>query len=172
LYHISENGAIEIFIPRPSPSVFPGLNEDVVFAITDKMLHNYLLPRNCPRVGFYKGTGTNPTDIETFFGHTKADYVLAVENAWMKKITSTTIYCYELPANTFTLLDDCAGYYVSYSAVVPTNVRAITNILDALLQRNIELRCMPSLWPLADAVQKSSLQFSLIRMRNATPRRG
>jgi hypothetical protein len=33
-----------------------------------------------------------------------------------------------------------------------------------------ELRFVPSLWPLRDAVVESSLQLSFIRMRNALPR--
>jgi Family of unknown function (DUF6886) len=32
------------------------------------------------------------------------------------------------------------------------------------------LRVMPSLWQLHDAVVASTLQFSIIRMRNAQPR--
>jgi hypothetical protein len=76
-----------------------------------------------------------------------------------------------LPGETFTLLDECAGYYVSRKPVVPVSVKKITGILDELLTRNIELRFVPSLWPLADAVKQSTLYFSLIRMRNATGRR-
>jgi len=171
LYHISEEAVINIFEPRPSPSFFEQVQDNVVFAITEKLLHNYLLPRNCPRVSFYKGEGTSAKDIDRFFAHTSAEFVMAVENAWLQKIAATTIYCYELPAETFTLLDECAGYYVSRKAIVPVSVRPVTNILDELLYRNIELRLVPSLWPLADAVKASTLQFSLIRMRNAMPAR-
>jgi hypothetical protein len=39
-----------------------------------------------------------------------------------------------------------------------------------LLRRGVELRFVPSLWPLHDAVAASSLRFSIIRMRNALPR--
>jgi len=42
--------------------------------------------------------------------------------------------------------------------------------LAELTHRDVELRVTPSLWPLRDAVVASTLQFSLIRMRNATPR--
>jgi hypothetical protein len=37
------------------------------------------------------------------------------------------------------------------------------------MRRGVELRVLPTLWPLRDAVLESSLQFSMIRMRNATP---
>jgi len=170
LFHVSEEPGISIFYPRPSPSEFNQITGDVVFAISEKLLHNYLLPRDCPRVCFYKHGGTAAKDIENFFSYTSADFVIAIENAWLQKIMQTTLYCYALPAETFTLLDECAGYYVSYKPVIPHHVKTITNILDELLQRNIELRFVPSLWPLADAVAGSTLSFSLIRMKYATPR--
>ncbi|MBC8163249.1 MAG: hypothetical protein H7Z42_18730, partial [Roseiflexaceae bacterium] len=53
----------------------------------------------------------------------------------------------------------------------PTAVRVIDDLAEALLARQVELRIVPSLWPLADAVAASSLEFSNIRMRNAQPRR-
>jgi hypothetical protein len=46
----------------------------------------------------------------------------------------------------------------------------IEDLLGELLACDIELRVMPSLWPLCDAVVASSLRFSCIRMRNALPR--
>jgi hypothetical protein len=39
------------------------------------------------------------------------------------------------------------------------------------MRREVELRFVPDLWPLGDAVFASTLQFSLIRMRNAALRR-
>lgn len=43
LYHISEGEGIEIFEPRPSPQAYHNITKDVVFAITEEMLHNYSL---------------------------------------------------------------------------------------------------------------------------------
>jgi hypothetical protein len=43
-------------------------------------------------------------------------------------------------------------------------------VLQALTARGVEVRILPSLWSLHDAVAKSTLQFSMIRMRNARPR--
>jgi hypothetical protein len=39
-----------------------------------------------------------------------------------------------------------------------------------LLRLGTELRFMPELWPLRDAVVASTLSYSLIRVRNARPR--
>jgi hypothetical protein len=77
------------------------------------------------------------------------------------------LYCYEFRAEDFTLLDACAGYYISYKPTSPIAITPITDIFGELLSRNIELRFTPSLIELADEVGKSTLNFSIIRMRNA-----
>jgi hypothetical protein len=167
LFHISEQPGIKIFEPRPSPSHFEQVTGDVVLGISGKLLHNYLLPRDCPRVTWYAAEKTTEEDIDKFLNNTTADYVMAVEARWYQTIANTTLYCYEYPPETFTLLDECAGYYISCEAVVPVEERRITDIIGELLKRNIELRFMPGITVLGEAVAKSSLNFSLIRMRNA-----
>jgi hypothetical protein len=67
-------------------------------------------------------------------------------------------------------IDECAGYFVSHVPVVPTSLHIIDDPIGALATQGVELRILPSLWPLRDAVIASSLQFSIIRMRNAQPR--
>jgi hypothetical protein len=168
LYHVSENPSIERFEPRPSPSHYESITSEVVFAITDKLLHNYLVPRDCPRVTFYSKHNTSKHDKETFLGKNSSDFVVVVESKWRDTIQQTTLYCYEFPTDSFTLLDGGAGYYISYKTVTPISVYPISDILDELLKRGVELRFLPSLLPLAQEISKSTLQFSLIRMRNAT----
>jgi hypothetical protein len=53
---------------------------------------------------------------------------------------------------------------------VPVGVEVVDDPVAELQQRGVELRVVPNLWPLRDAVVESSLQFSMIRMRNALPR--
>jgi hypothetical protein len=168
LYHISENPDIKVFEPRPSPSHYDGISDNVVFAISYKMLHNYLLPRDCPRVTFYANKNSSQNDINTFIRPGNADYIMTVESKWRETIQNTPLYCYELPVNSFLLLDANAGYYISYEKILPISVRNITDIEKELLHRNVELRFIPSLVNLAEQVQQSSLSFSLIRMRNAS----
>ncbi len=43
-------------------------------------------------------------------------------------------------------------------------------LLQRLTATGVELRLTPSLWPLHDALIGSSVPFSMIRLRNATPR--
>ncbi|HWK03505.1 MAG TPA: hypothetical protein VNS58_07730 [Puia sp.] len=167
LFHISEEADIPLFRPRPSPSFFPRIRGDAVFAISAKLLHNYLLPRDCPRVTWYANTATTPSDLDKWMGATSAEFVMAVETRWYPAIVRTKLHCYEFPVAGFTILDETAGYYISYEPVTPLAVREINDIPEELFQRNVELRFLPDLRKLADAIRQSSLSFSLIRMRNA-----
>ncbi|HEX8846081.1 MAG TPA: hypothetical protein VF791_15630 [Pyrinomonadaceae bacterium] len=162
LFHVSEESGIERFEPRPSAYA----SEAVVWAIAAERLRNYLLPRECPRVTYYAGRETTPADVERFLGSSPA--VIAVESGWLERLRSCRLYCYHLPPETFECLDECAGYFVSRVGVVPARVEIFDDPIAELLRRGVELRFVPSLWPLRDAVVASSLQFSLIRMRNAS----
>jgi hypothetical protein len=53
---------------------------------------------------------------------------------------------------------------------VPASVEFFDDPIAELLKRGVELRFLPSLWSLRDAVVSSTLQFSLIRMQNASSR--
>ena len=167
LFHISEEDGIEKFDPRPSPSFFPAIKGDVVFAISGKLLHNYLLPRDCPRVTHYAGPVTSPEDRQTFLGQSRATHVVAIEAGWFHRVKAAALYCYEFASDNFICLDEVAGYYISYEPEIPVSRRRIDDIFGELLKGDVELRILPELWTLANAVKDSSLSFSLIRMRNA-----
>jgi hypothetical protein len=164
LFHISEEPGIARFEPRPSKYA-SGL---VVWAIDAARLHNYLVPRECPRVTYYAGPETTSADRELFLGRSPA--VVTVEGGWLERIRTCRLYCYHLSPETFECIDECAGYFISREAVVPAVVEVIDDPMAELLKRGVELRFVPSLWPLRDAVVASSLQFSLIRMHNALSR--
>ncbi|MEI9955490.1 MAG: DUF6886 family protein [Ferruginibacter sp.] len=167
IFHISEDGGIKIFQPRPSPSAFDNIKGDVVFGISQKLLHNYLFPRDCPRVTYYAGSNTSIEDKNKFL-KAPVDFVIAIEAKWIPIINHTPIYCYEFDGESFSILDECAGYYISYDEVKPVSVRCINNSMEELLKRtDIELRILSNLMELANEVKNSTLNFSLIRMRNA-----
>ena len=161
LFHISEEGGIERFEPRWSEIA----KQNAVWAIDAERLRNYLLPRECPRVTYYGGPQTADADVSRFLGESKA--VVAIESGWFERVRSCRLYCYHLPPETFVCFDECAGYYVSDVPVVPARVEVVDDLISVLLNRGVELRIVPSLWPLRDEVVRSTLQFSLIRMRNA-----
>ena len=161
LFHVSDQAGIERFEPRSSEST----NQEVVWAIDADRLRNYLVPRECPRVTYYAGPQTVSADVERFLGKSRA--VVAIESGWFERLRSCRMYCYHLPPDTFECIDECAGYFVSKVAVVPARVEVLDDLILELLKRDVELRFVPGLWPLRDAVVASTLQFSLIRMRNA-----
>jgi hypothetical protein len=88
----------------------------------------------------------------------------------LERIKSCRLFAYELPGDAFELIDASAGYWISRTAVVPTNVVEINDPLAEITRHGGELRTLPDLWPLRDAVVASTLDFSIIRMRNAKPR--
>jgi len=165
LFHISETSGIESFEPRPDAN-----GEPRVWAISEDRLHNYLLPRDCPRVTYYATAATRPADRRRFFSGDAAVSVVAVERTWLARIRSGRLFVYALASERFTCIDATAGYYVSRTPVRPLACEVVDDVLAALLARPVELRVVANLWPLRDAVIESSLAFSIIRMRNAVPR--
>jgi hypothetical protein len=164
LFHVSEQAGIERFEPRASAYT----REPVVWAIDGERLANYLLPRDCPRVTFYAGRNTTGADAERFLESSRT--VVAIESAWLERVRACRLYCYHLPEDTFQCIDECAGYYVSRRAVEPVRVEVVEDVMGALARRGVELRALAELWTLHDAVADSTLQFSMIRMKNAASR--
>ena len=171
LYHVSDQPGIRLFEPRPAPrpDIVKG---DFVWAVDEGHLHNYLLPRDCPRVTFYATEQSEPADVERLIGPSGARYVVAIESHWLPRIQKECLYQYEFDPQGFTVLDEGAGYYVSYRPVTPLSETKIDDTLRAMLEYSVELRIMESLWELREAVIHSTLQFSIIRMRNARPPQG
>jgi hypothetical protein len=161
LFHLSDDPAIATFHPRPSDYT----EGAVVWAIEDARLVNYLLPRECPRVCFRAGPQSAATEVSRFLGSDQI--VIAIETAWLERLHAARLHCYVMPAATFTLHDEGAGYWISDRAVTPDGVETLIDLPAAIAERGATLRVLPSLWELHDAVRTSSLVFSMIRMRNA-----
>jgi hypothetical protein len=170
LFHVSDRPGIARFDPRPAPATNPYAPAgQMVWAIDEGRLPNYLLPRDCPRVTFYAGPTSDPADVARLLAGTSAARVVAIESGWLERVRSARLYLYELPPDGFEAEDLGAGYYVSRAPVSPRRVTAIDDLLAELASRDVELRVMPSLHRLRDAVVASTLQFSIIRWRNAAP---
>lgn len=170
VYHISDDPAIERFVPRPVLTHLEGTESALVWAIDEMHVVNYFLPRNCPRACFYPLPDSTPEDIERFMGPCCPAQVIAIESAWFERACSCRLYQYVFAKEQFRLFDPNAGYYVSPQTVIPLERRVIDDPLGQLLERGVELRVTPSLWVLHDQLPASSLQYSIIRMRNAQPR--
>lgn len=169
LFHVSEEAGIARFDPRPPPSTDSGVEGDCVWAVDQDHLINYLLPRDCPRITFGRGPRTTEADAARFL--MGARRVVAFEAAWLERVTTCALRVYEMPAATFDLALGEAGYWISRQAVIPLVERVETDLVRALVDAGAEVRVLQDFWPLSDAVAASSLEFSIIRKRNALPRR-
>jgi hypothetical protein len=166
LFHVSEQAGIDRFEPRS----VDGASVPLVWAIDDDRLRNYLVPRDCPRVTYSASSSTSRSDVERFLGTNAA--VMVFEREWLDRVRSARVFCYQLPPESFELVDSCAGYFVSRRLVLPLSVLVVNDCLNELGRRGVDVRVVSSLWPLHDAVAASTLEFSMIRMRNAAPRSG
>ena len=169
LFHVSDRAGLTSFEPRPALHPSARVEGPVVWAVDAEHLRNYLLPRDCPRVTFHAGPASTPRDAAALLGPGGASCVIAVETAWMERIRSRSLVRYEFDPGSFELHDATAGYWISRRPVTPRAEVPLDDLLSALLQEDVELRVMRSLWRLREAVITSSLEFSIIRMRNATP---
>jgi hypothetical protein len=163
LFHVSDRGDIEHFEPR----VLNG-GPPLVWAIDAVHLCNYLLPRDCPRVTFGVGSNGTPGDIAQLLGPHQR--VVAIEAGWEQRVREATVFVYDMPPAPFVLADANAGYWTSPTPVTPLSRRPLTALPQRIAEHGATLVVLPSLWPLHDAAAASSLEYSMIRMRNATPR--
>src|ERR671916_565731 len=97
LFHISDQPGIARFEPRPAP---PGSRQTgaMVWAVGPRLLHNYLLPRDCPRVTFYARPDSSPDDIERLMSYSSASHIVAIELGWLPEAIRQRLYMYEFPA--------------------------------------------------------------------------
>ncbi|EDY81051.1 hypothetical protein VDG1235_668 [Verrucomicrobiia bacterium DG1235] len=169
-FHVSEFPGIERFEPRLPVRRVEGVARPIVWAIDEKRLVNYLLPRDCPRVAFNVKKGCLKEDVERVYGCSTTGHVVAIEKSWERRVRNAVVWVYHLPSEIFRLVDSEAGYYVSEETVEPIRRVRIDDVVGELAIRGVELLICDSLWPLHDEVVNSSLQYSCIRMRNASHR--
>jgi len=163
LYHFSDNPNIQRFEPR-------FINEETdakVWAIDEDYAPHYFFPRECPRVCVWPKEDTSAADLEFFFGMSTARRMIAIESAWYERVSRGHIYRYSVDPVDFRIHEPNAGYYISSRSVEPLSVERMDDLVGSILSQGIELRITPSLKPLREFILKSSINFSMIRMRNA-----
>jgi len=166
LWHVSEDGAIRRFEPRAiaehdSP-------EPLVWAIDDEHVPAYWFPRDCPRATFWAVGSTTDEDVERFLTGDRGRRVHAIESAWLESMRTARVVAYRLPPETFVPYGRAAGYWVSPAAVEPLEAVELGDLLVRHADAGIELRIVPELATLWRRVIESTLEFSGIRLRNAT----
>lgn len=166
LFHFSEQGNIEIFIPKEKQNRtdFPA----VVWAIDEEHEFTYYFPRDCPRIVCRRTEDISEKNVDMFFKNTNADIIVTVESEWYARIIGQSLYKYYFEEDSFELFDKTAGYYISYQAVKPISIEKIDNLVERLLSKGIELRITPNLYPLRDAIINSDFKdFGIHRFNNA-----
>lgn len=130
---------------------------------------HYLLPRDCPRVCLRAGEGTTEDDRKRFF-RGGIERMIAIEFDWYERLRSARLFVYELPAAPFQMVDRIAGYFISRESVVPAAMREVENSAEEIVRRGYKLKLLPELWSMRDQAVNSTIEYSIIRMRNAKPR--
>jgi len=168
LWHISENASIERFEPRVSATAES--DEPRVWAVDTRHVPMFWFPRDCPRGTFWATPETAPADAERLLAG--ATRVHAVEGAWLDRIRAARVVAYRLPEETFAPDPGVGGYWLSREPVAPLELVELGDLLSLHADAGIELRIVENLWPLWDRVIAATLEFSGIRLRNASPRPG
>jgi hypothetical protein len=146
LWHFSEDPAIEVFVPHHTE--LHALDEELVWAVDTEHEWLYWFPRDCPRVCWWEGERR----------------IAAIEGAWLERMRSTRVFAYKLPPETFVPWDK---FFISRETVVPLEVVELADLVGRHATAGIDLRVVPSLYPLWDEVRESANDYSGIRLRNA-----
>jgi hypothetical protein len=155
LWHVSEDASITRFEPR----------EGRVWAIDTRHLPLYWFPRDCPRATFWAVEETSGEDVDRFLGGERGRRVHVVEPGWVERMSTTRVVAYRLPQETFEPWD---RFFVSADPVEPVELVELGDLLDRHAAAEIELRADAGLRAIWDDVARSTLDFSGIRLRNAT----
>ncbi len=167
LFHFSTDPNIERFaphVPRTNPSHPPA-----VWAIDAEHAPLYWFPRDCPRVTVWSRGPAELVEFQARFA-TTASRLHAIESGWLARMRDATIYRYAFDAEGFVPWEDASGQWISSDEVAPISMTPMSDLLMAHVEAGIELRIVPSLWPLHDRVRHDDFDFSLVRMHNALPR--
>lgn len=168
LLHFSEDPNIAVFrphVPASSPD-----NPPLVWAVDEEHAPGFWFPRQCPRACCWS-VGKPLTEIgRTLIGMGAGTRMHAIESGWLERMRACKMYVYRFDAAPFAIWNKDAGYYSTTQTVVPLSVEPIGDLLTLHADANIELRIVPTLWPIIDAIVASGLEFSIIRKMNALPR--
>ena len=163
LWHFSEDPSIERFVPH-----VPATNPDQpprVWAVDDVHAPLFWFPRDCPRISFWAEDGSPPVAL----GETSAPRVHAIEEAWLERVQRCELWVYRFAVDGFEPWPGADGYWVSTREHAPIDVVPVGDLLERHRERGIELRVLPDLRELRDAVVESGYRFSMCRMANISP---
>ena len=163
LWHVSEDPTIEVF--HPHHSELHALDEPLVWAIDTRHCWLYWFPRDCPRACFSATDDTTDEDVERWLDGDRTRRVARHRVRLARALARRRVYAYRLPPETFEPWDK---FFISRETVVPIEVVELGDLLARHAEAGNELRIAPSLYPLWDEVIETTLDFSGIRLRNAS----
>jgi hypothetical protein len=166
LWHVSEDASIRKFRPHRAPTALEDGN--YVWAVDTRHLPLFWFPRDCPRATYWPASTTAPDDFERFFSG-ETTRVHAIEQSWLERMRAADVVGYRLPEKTFRPHPETGGYWLSTETVEPLELVELGDLLERHARAEIELRIVRNLWPLWDRVTRSTVEFSGIRLRNASP---
>lgn len=163
LWHMSEDPGIVRFEPHHRPE--HSLDESLVWAADTRHLPLYSFPRDCPRATYWANSGTTDDDVDVFLGGDRASRVHVVEHDWLDAMRRTRVVAYRFPDETFERWD---RFWISRDVVEPLEVGELGDLVDRHAAAGIGLLTDEDLLSLWQRVVASTLDFSGIRLRNAT----
>jgi hypothetical protein len=159
---VSEDPALEVFVPHHNE--LHASDEPLVWAVSAPYFWLYWFPRDCPRACWSAKEATSDEDVERWLDGDRARRVAVIEHGWLERMRTVKLYAYRLPPETFEPWDK---FFVSRETVVPLELVELGDLLARHAEAGVELRIAPTLYPLWDAVIRTTLDFSGIRLRNA-----
>jgi hypothetical protein len=168
--HFSEDPTIRRFVPHvPATAKQP---EPYVWAVDAARAPDYWFPRECPRAMAWATGTSSAADRKRILGPGGGLRMHAIEYGWLEAMRTVRLFAYRLPADRFAPFPGPVPHaVVATEPVEPLGPAEPVGDLFALHEAaGIELRVLPNLWPLWDAVVASTLGFSGIRLKNARPR--
>lgn len=162
VYHFSDDGAIQRFLPRPAPS--DPSRPPAVLAVGPEHAPLYWFPRHCPRVSVWATGRAQQEVLRELFG-TDASRVCAVENGWLDRIRATELFRYEFDMAQFRPESE-PGHFVAFEPVEPRAVVVIDDLLGMHASAGVELRIAPKLGALMDQILASGLPYNFVRLRD------
>lgn len=133
LFHVSDDNHLEVLMPRPT-----------IRAVDEWHCAMHLFPRGCPRIFAWPVETTTPEYRAAYQKMTSCRMVAHIELAWLDRMSTTTLYRYDIAPEGFEPVGD-AGMWTSSSPTMPLDVTRIDHLEKALSEAGVELRVLPSL---------------------------